>query len=507
VDENDDLASLGELDTVREKVQEHLAEAGLVAEDPGGRDLVDEAAELDPLLPCARRDDVQRALHALAQTERLPLEVEFAGLDLRVVEDVVDYVKERVSARPDDLGELALLARQLSAKQEIGHPDHGLHRRPDLVAHRGEEGTLGLRRRLGFLAGALELGDVVVDAEEAHVRAVHGERDEHQLDVDEGSVSALAPGDPLRPALSDRFPHDLAPFLAAGVAEDEVIEGPAESFLCGVAEELGRSWVPVGHPLVGVEDDHRGGTDGDERLEVAALSLHLGEKACVLDRNADVGRDRRQQAGVGFAEPALLIDALDADYADRRVANEDRHAQERPHAGAKPRRLVLLEMRRAVEKKRLARLEDTGRQPLAVRDRSFLAALPALVVVDEVDPSRWSVVEGNIGDISLERLAHLLADELDQRVEVELRRERLADAVHGRELGHPLARLVDEAALSSATLRLLASVVKSRWSSSPKACVRSTFCSDTTPVARPPSTRGTKSADLGGFPLSTTGLS
>ena len=47
--------------------------------------------------------------------ERLPLEVEFPDLDLRVVEDVVDDVEQSVSARPHDLGELALLRRQVSA--------------------------------------------------------------------------------------------------------------------------------------------------------------------------------------------------------------------------------------------------------------------------------------------------------------------------------------------------------------------------------------------------------
>ena len=91
--------AVGELDRVREQVQQHLAEAGLVAEDPGGRVLVDQTAELDPLLPGARRDDVQRPLHALTQVERLAFEVELAGLDLRVVEDVVDHVQQRVAAR------------------------------------------------------------------------------------------------------------------------------------------------------------------------------------------------------------------------------------------------------------------------------------------------------------------------------------------------------------------------------------------------------------------------
>ena len=60
----------------------------------------------------------------------------------------------------DDLGELALLRRQLRVEQQAGHPDDGVHRRPDLVAHRREEGALRARRRLRLLARPLELGDV-----------------------------------------------------------------------------------------------------------------------------------------------------------------------------------------------------------------------------------------------------------------------------------------------------------------------------------------------------------
>ena len=103
-------------------------------------------------------------------------------------------MQERVAARPDDLGELALLRRQLGAEQQSGHADHGVHRRPDLVAHRREERALRLRRRLGLLARLLELGDVVVDAEEADALAVDRERHEHQLDVDERSVLAACGG-------------------------------------------------------------------------------------------------------------------------------------------------------------------------------------------------------------------------------------------------------------------------------------------------------------------------
>ena len=44
-----------------------------------------------------------------AQVERLRLELDPAGLDLREVEDVVDDREQRVAGRPDRLGVVALL--------------------------------------------------------------------------------------------------------------------------------------------------------------------------------------------------------------------------------------------------------------------------------------------------------------------------------------------------------------------------------------------------------------
>ena len=53
-------------------------------------------------------------------------------------------------------------------------------------------------------------------------------------------------------------------------------------------------------------------------------------------------------------------------------------------------------------------------------------------------------MQRHIRDVRVERLPHPLADELDQGLELELRRERLPDAVDGRELGDALPRLVDQ---------------------------------------------------------------
>ena len=60
-------------------------------------------------------------------------------------------------------------------------------------------------------------------------------------------------------------------------------------------------------------------------------------------------------------------------------------------------------------------------------------------------------------------------------------------------------------AFSSATLRLPARVVSNRTSLSPNAPSRSRFCNEITPVARPPTTSGAKTADRGGSPRMTSG--
>ena len=71
----------------------------------------------------------------------------------------------------------------------------------------------------------------------------------------------------------------------------------------------------------------------------------------------------------------------------------------------------------------------------------MLAQLP---VVGKLDHAGGLVVQGDVGDVRVERLADALADEVDQLVEVELGRKRLADAVHRPELGDALPRLVDQ---------------------------------------------------------------
>jgi hypothetical protein len=81
----------------------------------------------------------------------------FPGLDLREIEDVVDDRHQALGRGPDGADEIALLVVELRLREEIGHADDAVHRRPDLVRHVGEELGLEARGRERLVARRREL--------------------------------------------------------------------------------------------------------------------------------------------------------------------------------------------------------------------------------------------------------------------------------------------------------------------------------------------------------------
>ena len=281
--------------------------------------------------------------------------------------------------------------------------------------------------------------------------AVDGERDEHQLDVDRRAVLPSAPGDSMRTPARHGLRGGLAALVAMLLVEHEVVDLAPDRLLRRVAEQLCRGRVPAGHDLLCIHLDHRDRADADERLEVLLLATDLGEEARVLDRHAHVGGERREQARVVLAVSPFLARALDADHADRPVADPDRDAEVGLRRGADDRPVaagagVVLE-------ERLARLDDLRGQALAERHRRLADVLAQLPVVRKLDHAGGLVVQGDVGDVRVERFADALADELDQLVEVELGRERLADAVHRRRARRRAASSRGSAARSRARRR------------------------------------------------------
>ena len=135
--------------------------------------------------------------------------------------------------------------------------------------------------------------------------------------------------------------------------------GIAEDLLHARADVHGNASCGAGRiGLVRVDDEGQLLDEAPVLLLGGALRL---EEARVLDRDADVCRDRGEQARVGLAEAPHLSCALDADHADRAVADDDRHAEVRagrcPHA----RRRELVVLLGSVEHERLAGLRGFGR--------------------------------------------------------------------------------------------------------------------------------------------------
>jgi len=106
-------------------------------------------------------------------------EFELTSFDLGEVEDVVDDRQQGLGAAMDGSREVLLLGGELGAEQEIGHAQHAVHGRADLVAHIGKELTLGAAGFLGGILGGGEFGDVFVRRNPAAVLSRRGCHRDH----------------------------------------------------------------------------------------------------------------------------------------------------------------------------------------------------------------------------------------------------------------------------------------------------------------------------------------
>ena len=164
-------AAFGKLDGVAHEVHQDLANAHLVA-DHRLRQLGDrQPADFQALVAGARRQQLDHSLRGVGDFERRGPELDPAGFDLGEIENFVDQREKGLGRRRDGAGIGALLGRQLGVEQQPGHAEDAVHRRSDLVAHRGEEAGFRLACLHCLVARLLQLklrrallGDVAADA-------------------------------------------------------------------------------------------------------------------------------------------------------------------------------------------------------------------------------------------------------------------------------------------------------------------------------------------------------
>ncbi|MNV25331.1 hypothetical protein D3C71_1164270 [compost metagenome] len=152
-----DGAFAGELDRVADQVGEDLLEPQRITHQRQRRVAVNQAHQFQLLGVGGRGEDGQGVLQQVAQVERNMVEHQFAGLDLREVEDLVNDPQQAVGGFFDGAQVVELARGQLAFLQQVRETENAVERRADFVAHVGQELGLDPARFQGFLARQVEL--------------------------------------------------------------------------------------------------------------------------------------------------------------------------------------------------------------------------------------------------------------------------------------------------------------------------------------------------------------
>ena len=151
-----DFAHGGEFDGIADEVKDDLAYAQRVADHVVGHRGIDRPDQLQAFFMRTHRQHTDGLLQAVAQAEGDRFNLEFAGLDLRQVKNIVDDMQQCFRGRFDGAQAVALFGIQRGAECELGHADDAVHRGAYFVAHIGEKFALRECRRLGCFLGAAQ---------------------------------------------------------------------------------------------------------------------------------------------------------------------------------------------------------------------------------------------------------------------------------------------------------------------------------------------------------------
>ena len=194
LDDQRHAAGRGELDGVAGEIEQHLAQPRGVADHFHRQPLVDIGRDLELSRLRPRRQQFGDVLDQGGERERAMFEVDLAGFDLGIIQQLLDQRQQRVAGGFHRLGIGHLFRRQRRVQQQPAHADDAVERGADFVGGHRQETRLGAVGGVGLVAGFAQralgfgaVGDVAADA--LHFGRPAGVR----------SNQAFAPGDPARP--------------------------------------------------------------------------------------------------------------------------------------------------------------------------------------------------------------------------------------------------------------------------------------------------------------------
>ena len=147
------MARGGEFDRVAHKVRQDLADAPTITRELRRQEQVIVDQDIQILVLRGRLQQHHHIMDRALQIERLGLERQFLGLDLRVIQNVVQQGQQRLTRMADGFGIEALFLAEFRIAEQFGHTNDAIHRRAQLVAHVREERGFGAVCAFGGDAG------------------------------------------------------------------------------------------------------------------------------------------------------------------------------------------------------------------------------------------------------------------------------------------------------------------------------------------------------------------
>ena len=309
-----DVSLLGELGGIADQVEQDLPKTQLIAEDTLGHVRGHTADQFNPLVQRLAAQCPAGLVQRFAHDERRRLELQFAGIDLRQIEDVADQRLKYIGRGIDRIQVFALFVIQLGTLEQPGHTDDAGQRCAQFMGHRRKKITARTVGRLRRLLGSLQLAQQGVFIGRQHHQHQRHEQDLQRLRL---PVPQHRGDHGVRNQAADRGQQQI------GLAVTHPLR--KEGNRIQQVERPGR--------VAGQVDDQRGAAEIGEDAHVGARPPQLGTPHGAVQNSPVPHQVHRKQRKVLVPGEAVVAE---------QVSDPENHHHQRPDRQADQRRLKLL---------------------------------------------------------------------------------------------------------------------------------------------------------------------